>query len=302
MKRIICSLLVVVMLIIPFALYASAAEAVSISGSQIKCQPGQTIDIEIKVSANSNIAATNIDLSYDSSKLSFLKYSSGDIIKGAMADGNGKTAGKVKYAIVTLTPITEAGTLFHTFFTVNASASGEQEIKLAVNPIVDINSKALDVKITNTVVAVSGSPVASSDPSAKEIEVITENGTTTIPADSASSNDVPSFTKSVESQNSASAANASAANASAAGSETASSNFGKIIIIIAACVVAAVAIAVVIILIVGKKSKKTSESESASSILTDDALKDFEEDLQQSETDEIDEPDENNENSGTDEQ
>ncbi len=88
----------------------------------VEATPGQTVTVPVSISANVNVAALTLNVTFDPSVLTYQSYADGDAVSGAMGLGNVAKTGVFTYAMISLNPLNKAGNLFTLTFKVNNDA------------------------------------------------------------------------------------------------------------------------------------------------------------------------------------
>lgn len=79
---------------------------------------GRDVTVNLEISANSGLAAADIDLVYDATKLTFVSAAAGEATAGGMYQMNGNTAGRVRLSFIHPNGITAGGALMEVTFTI----------------------------------------------------------------------------------------------------------------------------------------------------------------------------------------
>ena len=117
---------------------------VVVSLDKITAAAGETVEIPVKISAGSNVAATDIIVKFDSS-LDYVSYSDGEDFSPNGCIGNLMEDGSFKYSLITLSPLTEAGTIFTLKLQLAQDAAGEIPLTLEVPTLVDSEGAKIPV-------------------------------------------------------------------------------------------------------------------------------------------------------------
>lgn len=139
------------------------------------CAPGETITLAFGVAKDSNIAAANFEVTYDTDSFEYSAYEDGEAVANCMSVGNA-TDGKFLYAMAGTDPITEGGTLFTVEFLVDSAASGAHTFYFYTTSCCDADLNNIEVETVSAVVTVSGQAV--SDVSVTPVTSQTEDGST----------------------------------------------------------------------------------------------------------------------------
>lgn len=111
---------------------------------------GKTVDIEVRISENSQICAADWELQFDSSELLFKEFVGGDILSVGMYAYNANVSDCVKISFSSLEPLTNGGSLFKVTFGVTGENYNEDlDIKLAVNNLVTTESNSAEYLVHN---------------------------------------------------------------------------------------------------------------------------------------------------------
>ena len=117
---------------------------VVLSLDKITAAAGETVEIPVKISENSNAAAADIIVKFDSS-LDYVSYSDGEDFAPDVHIGNLMEEGVFKYTLATLSPLTEEGTVFTLKLQIAQDATGEIPLTLEVPTLVDSEGTKLSV-------------------------------------------------------------------------------------------------------------------------------------------------------------
>ena len=150
-KKILALILCVGLLLTAFPICASA-EITSPDGSPIeftitntKGVADKTVDVEVRVSANSQIASLNIELLFDSAKLLVKNFEAGSVVAGGLPVINGNVSDRIIMSYASMEPISDAGTLFSVEFAMtDVNINEELDLALNVIEVTDINGNNLD--------------------------------------------------------------------------------------------------------------------------------------------------------------
>jgi hypothetical protein len=107
---------------------------------------GDTVTVDIHVTENSQIAAADLEVTFDSSALSYVSFKAGESFQNGVADANLTQDGLVKICLATLTPQEQEGTLATLTFTVKDSAKGKSDLGLACTTCCDSATKPITVQ------------------------------------------------------------------------------------------------------------------------------------------------------------
>lgn len=121
----------------------------TISAGQVTATAGETVEIEVTLSEDSNLAATDIEVFFDPSALSYVSYENSDTLSAQIQLGNLAEDGCFHYALATTTPFTDAGTIFTLKLQVAEDAAGEIPLKVEVPTLVNESGEALSAEIVN---------------------------------------------------------------------------------------------------------------------------------------------------------
>lgn len=135
-KWICCILAVVLVLLLAIGVYAEETTCL-ISGDPLTAEPGETVTVPIRISGNPGFTNFAVELHYDSAALTLtaIEDVAGDVtsVNLAWADGDGILRGYVVSASAEV--ITADTVLFNAVFTVGADFSGSTEITPVVTYI-----------------------------------------------------------------------------------------------------------------------------------------------------------------------
>ncbi len=95
--------------------------------SEVTCKAGQTCKVEVRVSAHSQVAASDLIIQFDSTKLSFEGFQAGGVYTSEAAL---QSAGKVKVTSITLNPPEEEALMGTLTFKALPGATGTVPLQL----------------------------------------------------------------------------------------------------------------------------------------------------------------------------
>lgn len=127
---------------------SNSGPKVTVSLDKITAAAGETVEIPVKISENSNVAAADIIVKFDSS-LDYVSYSGGDDFTPDVHIGNLMEEGVFKYTLATLTPFTEEGTVFTLKLQIAQDAAGEIPLTLEIPTLVDSEGAKISVDTVN---------------------------------------------------------------------------------------------------------------------------------------------------------
>lgn len=164
--------------------FAASKDVLTVSGPEGNtCTPGSTITLTFGLAEGSNAAAVNVEVSYDTDTFEYVEYQNGDLLTDAIAVGN-NSDGKVLFTLATLTPITNAGSLFTVDFKVDSKATGEHSFFFYSTAFSDVDGNDIETNTVETVLTVTGdavsevsvTPVYSADENNSQYVVSADNG------------------------------------------------------------------------------------------------------------------------------
>ena len=109
-----------------------AGEDIAFALGNVATSAGEEIVVPILVNADSNVAAVDFIVTYDSDVISYQSFSAGLAFKAGIADANEVTKGQIKITMATLTPPKDAGRMCELTFKV-ADAATPCEIPLTLD-------------------------------------------------------------------------------------------------------------------------------------------------------------------------
>lgn len=139
---------------------AFAAEPVTVSLSSVSGQKGQTVTVDVTISANSNAGNGSMTVSYDPAKLEFVSFKAGTF--GGLAEGglmleNGKaTPGKVSIAFMASGTLQEETVLGQVSFKI-LDGSSTIPLTLAIQELVAYTPEGAETDLMDTVKAENAS-------------------------------------------------------------------------------------------------------------------------------------------------
>ena len=107
------------------------------TAGQVSAKAGETVVLPIIVSENSQVAATDVYVRFDSTQVSYVKYNQGKTFSPTMQAGNLEAEGRFHYTMATVTPFTKSGEMFTVSFKVAEGITGTIPISLEVPTLVD---------------------------------------------------------------------------------------------------------------------------------------------------------------------
>ena len=157
------SAIIVLSLVFSISLIANAASP-TLSVSNETAYVGSEVNVIVDISSNSNIAAGNLVLQYDSSKLEVKSASYGSVVGSFNPIVNtnyGNTGNKIKLVIYTGTNnvLTSSGTLLSVVF--KAVSTGNAEVKISESRFSDINGNVISTTKSKGSVTISSKPTTS---------------------------------------------------------------------------------------------------------------------------------------------
>ena len=148
--------LIIGMLLVCLLLTAcSDADAkITIMAGSVTAAAGETVQIPVTINEESNISAADIIITYDTSKLSYAGYDDSETFSPNVKLGNLEQEGRFHYALATLDPYTEAGTLFTLELKIADGVTGDIPLKVEVPTLVDTEQNALKSKTVSGTITV----------------------------------------------------------------------------------------------------------------------------------------------------
>lgn len=131
-----------------------AATACTVSVSSVSGSRGDTVNVSVYISSNSNMQACGFTLSYDKNVLELVSCKKGSIVSASPII-NTNQLGKVVYSYASTSPLTSAGSLLDVTFTINSDAAyGASDISVAVTEMSDGSFEAITCTVNNGAVDV----------------------------------------------------------------------------------------------------------------------------------------------------
>ncbi len=170
-------------LVAMFTLSAFGATAPVLTIDAKDCAPGSTIQMTFGIEAGSDLAAANLEVTYDTDTFEYVSYEDGELINNCLAVGN-NVDGKFLYALATTSALSSAGELFTLEFKVDSKASGSHTFYFYTTSCADATGGNLDAKTVSATVTVSGqavsnvsvTPVTSKNEDGSTVTVSADNG------------------------------------------------------------------------------------------------------------------------------
>ncbi len=169
MKKIVaCLLITVLMTALSITAWAAETELTVVPSVP---QPGGTLTVAIEAKADSNLAAGQLYLSYDTDTFEYVDFTSGPLVSGAINEGHCNN-GLFIFAFATPEAITQQGTMVTVTFKVDSDAKEEHDFYCYAENLVDIDHNPIDCdevefSVTPTGTVVTGTdvtPVTAVDP------------------------------------------------------------------------------------------------------------------------------------------
>ncbi len=172
MKRIVALLLTLLLACLGFGA-AAASDVLTVTAED--CAPGATITLSFGVAKNSNIAAADFAVTFDTDTFEYVSYENGPLLKNTMAVGN-LSGGQFLFAMAGTEPLTDEGVLFTVEFLVDSAASGAHEFAFIPTDCYNADVEPMTVSRASATVTVSGEAV--SDVKVTPATSQTEDGST----------------------------------------------------------------------------------------------------------------------------
>ena len=154
MKRLKTLVLLLVFVCLLFTACSDASAKITITAGNVTAAAGETVQIPVTINEGSNISAADVIITYDVDKLSYAGYKDSDTFDPNIKTGNLEQDGRFHYALATLTPYTEAGTLFTLELKIADGVTGEIPLKVEVPTLVDTEQAELKVKTVDGTITV----------------------------------------------------------------------------------------------------------------------------------------------------
>ncbi|MBR2151728.1 MAG: hypothetical protein IJ944_00380 [Clostridia bacterium] len=161
MKKVLSFLILFVILTSTFIFSASATKSAVFAGSTSTCKPGDEVIVSFAVNENSNIAAADFLIEYDSSIFSYVDYELGDAFKGGLIAENDTSDGII-LAYIKEPAAKKGGIMFSLVFqsSVAAVKGGKHSIDLKVKNITDDEYNDITVNNTSATVTIGDKTTA----------------------------------------------------------------------------------------------------------------------------------------------
>ena len=152
MKKIICSILMVVLMSVMLVTAAFAA-GTSVTVSDATAKPGDVVTLDVAISGNTGFGAATFDIVYDADVLTLTDIGVADKLFG---QGTGvQNVAKNRVNCASATGITGDGVLFTLTFTVAAdAANGEYDVSVVVKNFADTAAANIEATVVSGTVAV----------------------------------------------------------------------------------------------------------------------------------------------------
>ncbi len=132
-----------------------AGDAIQLTMTDATGDEGTNVVVSLMITENSDLAAADIDLTYDSSKLSFVSGATGAALSGGDSVINGAVPGQVRQSFIQTPGITAAGSLMDITFEILTGWTGSTTVTVAPEALHDINFNPLTSTIINGTVSVA---------------------------------------------------------------------------------------------------------------------------------------------------
>ena len=133
----ILSLVILVILLLAYSVPVIAESQINFNEKvQIK---NNVIFYEIEISPNSNICALSFEIKYSEDQIKVNNCTLGEILDGGIAKTNSSIEGKVILTYISLTPLTDGGTIFLIEFDTLSSDNINIDIEFIITECIDTN-------------------------------------------------------------------------------------------------------------------------------------------------------------------
>ena len=123
---------------------SSVKKGIAFALPSVAAAPGEKIVVPVLVNADSNVAAVDFVVTYDSDAISYESFSAGLSFKAGISDANEVKKGEIKITMATLTPQKSEGRMCELTFRVADDATpGEIPLNLACTTCCNYDSKPL---------------------------------------------------------------------------------------------------------------------------------------------------------------
>ena len=158
MKKIIAKILVLCMLSLSFSgmITSHAASSANVTVDSTYGNRGDTVNVAVKLSRNSNLQAFGFNLKYDRNVLELVSATKGGAVASTQAIVNTLTLGKVVFSCVSSnTPITNTGSVLDLEFKIKSTATyGNSVLDLNVTEASDGEFNEVEINVQDGVVTV----------------------------------------------------------------------------------------------------------------------------------------------------
>ncbi|NLX94419.1 MAG: hypothetical protein GXZ02_11365 [Clostridiales bacterium] len=157
MKRATGLLLTVVMVVITMvaAITANAADPIQFTVTSPSGAEGSNVVVSVMISENSGLAAADLVLNYDSTKLTFVSAVKGAASLDGLSAINGALFERVKDAFAATYGITAGGSMLDVTFNINSGWTGSTPVTLTHGKLYNSNFDRLYSEITNGAVSIA---------------------------------------------------------------------------------------------------------------------------------------------------
>ena len=157
MKRATGLLLTVIMVVITMAssITAQAADPIQFTVTSPSGAEGSNVVVSVMISADSGLAAADLVLNYDSTKLTFVTGVSGSAASGGNSAINGALFERVKDAFAATNGIFAGGSMLDVTFTIKSGWTGSTPVTLTHGKLYNSNFDRLYSEITNGTVSIA---------------------------------------------------------------------------------------------------------------------------------------------------
>jgi len=178
--------------IVSMPIYSKASANVSVTVSNITASAGSDVSISIDISSNSQLAAADLSLKYDNTKLTLKRSSAGIATVGGTISINNifKVEGNfttIKASFMCEDGITASGAMVIITFTVKTGWTGSTPLELTIGDFVDNEFNNIPYSITNgsiNVPSIPATPILAASPTSATNNTVTV--TITYPEDAVS--------------------------------------------------------------------------------------------------------------------
>lgn len=128
---------------------SQTAGTITVSLDSVTVAPGERCEVAIRASENAGIAATDLEIRFDASKLTYESFTAGSDYQSGYSLGQLAEEGLIKVALVTVNPPEDAAVIGTIAFTAAQTAVGSVPLELTYTSCCDYDVKPLQPVCVN---------------------------------------------------------------------------------------------------------------------------------------------------------